>query len=243
MKKKFLKKIILIASSCILSLGMTSSLFAEVVSSNKYATVNGRDYKFYATAGNTSGSPWARTNLVCESGSVPEGYMGVLAGLYNSNGTLIKQSSWYYNANVQFGIGVYAHGSGSGHFYSYGKVAIYNGNGYNTYYTSKSPNVAATSLASFNNIADYKLNDTGETYGSGLNEIISGELPDLIEAYGTNGALGYVRREDLQLEPAHTPKEALKQQNNRIRIIPLYDVDGKTTIGTFKIRTDNMENF
>lgn len=222
---------------------MTSSLFADAVSSNKYATVNGRDYKFYATAGNTSGYPWASTHLQCDSGSVPVGHMGVLAGLYNSNGTLVKQSGWYYNANVQFGIGVYTQGTGSGHFYSFGKVAIYNGNGYNTYDTTKSPNIAATSFASFKNISEYKVNVNGETYGSGLNEIIYGELPDLIEAYGTNGALGYVRCEDLQLEPTGTPKEVLKQQNNRIRIIPLYDVDGKTTIGTFKIQTDTTENF
>jgi hypothetical protein len=52
--------------------------------------------------------------------------------------------------------------------------------------------------------------------------------------------LGYVRSEDIESEAAKNPEEAIKiiksQKNNEAKTIPLYDVDGKTVIGEFKLQ-------
>jgi hypothetical protein len=88
--------------------------------------------------------------------------------------------------------------------------------------------------------AIYQKNEKGQTYGSGLDAVSTDTEPDLISAYGVDGTLGYVLSKDLRGlrgDLPKTPEEAVAKQRNApaSRTIPLYDVDGKTVIGEFKI--------
>lgn len=87
---------------------------------------------------------------------------------------------------------------------------------------------------------NYPKNEHGETYGSLLDASPNEKVPDLIKAVGEDGSVGYVRSNDLIGEAPKTPEEALAQQANQHNIndIPLYDVDGKTIIGKFKMQTE-----
>lgn len=79
-------------------------------------------------------------------------------------------------------------------------------------------------------------NENGEIYGSEifLDEI--GVQPDLILAEGTNGEIGYVRAEDLNDSDVLTPAQAMsKMVNKEADIIPLYNSDGTTVIGSFML--------
>ncbi|MHB9094619.1 MAG: hypothetical protein ACYC21_08085 [Eubacteriales bacterium] len=80
-------------------------------------------------------------------------------------------------------------------------------------------------------------NESGQTYGSNAFANSPDQEPDLVSAVGVDGTQGYVRSEDLDGEMPKTPEEAVAH-NSKLkaeRKIPLYDVDGKTIIGEFKI--------
>lgn len=83
----------------------------------------------------------------------------------------------------------------------------------------------------------YPKNSNGQTYGSSLHAPSPDEEPDLIQAYGVDGNIGYVYKKDLDGDMPKTPEEAIRKQKSAPdhRIIPLYDVDGKTVIGKFKV--------
>jgi hypothetical protein len=89
----------------------------------------------------------------------------------------------------------------------------------------------------------FQKNKNGQTYGSGLDATSPDTEPDLIEAYGVDGTLGYVRSEDLNTEMPKTPEEALSKQRSIVpgsdRFIPLYDVNGEKVIGKFKVSQGN----
>lgn len=88
----------------------------------------------------------------------------------------------------------------------------------------------------------YKTNEYGETYGSAAYATSYETMPDLIWACGEDDISGYVRPSDLYGPIPKTPEEALATQNKLRkegnRFIPLYDVDGKTVIGKYKISTE-----
>jgi hypothetical protein len=95
----------------------------------------------------------------------------------------------------------------------------------------------------------YPRNGAGQTYGSAARALSPGEEPELVAAIGLDGTRGYVYRQDLAGEMPRSPEEALAAQRlNELRMagaapgtpvvlrtIPLYDVDGKTVIGEFRI--------
>jgi hypothetical protein len=85
---------------------------------------------------------------------------------------------------------------------------------------------------------EFPKNENGQTYGSASDATSPYTEPDLIEAYGVDGNIGYVMKKDLDGEMPRTPEEALANQRNApaIRTIPLYDVDGKTVIGEFRLK-------
>lgn len=88
-------------------------------------------------------------------------------------------------------------------------------------------------------VVEIKTNKNGLTYGSSL-FTSEEDSPDLIEAYGIDGTFGYVLATDLNEELPKSPEEALARQNLRRnagteRLIPLYDVEGDTVIGQFRI--------
>lgn len=80
-------------------------------------------------------------------------------------------------------------------------------------------------------------NQNGQTYGSAMNVTSVNELPNLIKACDSHGNIGYVWATDVLGEAPKSPQEAVAQNSKSevVRQIPLYDVDGKTVIGSFNI--------
>ena len=87
----------------------------------------------------------------------------------------------------------------------------------------------------------WAVNDSGESYGV-IND--NGE-PDLIAVVATNGQSGYVHRADLEDADGTTaakgfrsPQDALRWQEENagaVRLIPVYESDGTTRIGDFRV--------
>lgn len=103
-------------------------------------------YQYYNQANVTTTSTGANATTWVGSyqdAAIPVGYMGEIARLYNSNGVLETYSSWTYNASAVYAMAVTSpNDSFHQSYYSYGITAAYNGNGYDYYYTFKSPNVS-----------------------------------------------------------------------------------------------------
>ncbi|MFD0715354.1 hypothetical protein [Paenibacillus sp. GCM10027626] len=99
--------------------------------------------------------------------------------------------------------------------------------------------ISENSMSIESKSTEYKKNKNGKTYGSSLYAESEEGEPDLIEAYGIDGTLGYVLSSDLNEQLPKTPQEALAKQKLREtqgpRHIPLYDVDGETVIGEFVV--------
>jgi hypothetical protein len=92
----------------------------------------------------------------------------------------------------------------------------------------------------------FPVNKNGETYGSNSEVTVAGQEPDLILAKGVDGTDGYIKLIDLNKDQPKNPEEAVaymeKMKNSPPKNIPLYDVDGETVIGEFKIDTpDKIE--
>ncbi len=94
----------------------------------------------------------------------------------------------------------------------------------------------------------YPVNADGLSYGSAMLASTPSQEPDLILAVGTNGKTGYVKYEDLYKDEPKTPEEAIEKQEQMLRagntekMIPLYEKDGKTVIGEFRIGTSKAIN-
>lgn len=80
----------------------------------------------------------------------------------------------------------------------------------------------------------YKTNADGQTYGSAggapggpANE------PDLIAVQATNGKAGYAYASQLNGRTPTSPAQAIAENNQPARMIPVYESDGKTRIGEF----------
>jgi hypothetical protein len=76
------------------------------------------------------------------SGNAPAGYMGADGRLYGPTSGLCEDGGWVYNnaaTNQEEGHTTFGSYCGTGNYYSYGYTRAYNGNGYNTKGTDKSP--------------------------------------------------------------------------------------------------------
>lgn len=82
---------------------------------------------------------------------------------------------------------------------------------------------------SHTNSHTYPENENGQTYGSAEETTPDERLPDLIHAGSVDGIAGYVLKNDYLEELG--------------RDVPLYDVDGKTIIGSFHISGAKNMNF
>lgn len=88
----------------------------------------------------------------------------------------------------------------------------------------------------------FETNDNGETYGTYIDKGDGEwEEPDLMAVVGLNDVDGYVRKVDLydkSFNP-NTPEEFLAYVEERDRkgprVIPVYEKDGKTVIGEYRI--------
>lgn len=87
----------------------------------------------------------------------------------------------------------------------------------------------------------YPVNEYGQTYGKDNSEI-NKEPPDLIEAIGVDGTIGYIFNTDLNPDIS-TPEEAIEKLGDRtVRAIPLYEKDGRTIIGQFEIGGGELDD-
>ncbi|AUN14272.1 hypothetical protein [Paraclostridium sordellii] len=88
----------------------------------------------------------------------------------------------------------------------------------------------------------FKINDNGETYGTYIDKG-DGEYeePDLMAVIGVNDVEGYVKKVDLYDEEnqPNNPEEAIaymeKREKEGPRLIPVYEKDGRTVIGEYRI--------
>ncbi|MCV4231242.1 hypothetical protein OHJ21_08695 [Virgibacillus sp. LDC1] len=83
----------------------------------------------------------------------------------------------------------------------------------------------STTSQSHTNSPNYPENEHGQTYGSAEETTSVEMLPDLIHAGSVNGIKGYLLKKDYLGEPGD---------------VPLYDVYGKTIIGSFHISDKHM---
>jgi len=83
----------------------------------------------------------------------------------------------------------------------------------------------STTNQSHTNSPNYPKNEHGQTYGSAEEATSVEMLPDLIQAGSVNGIKGYLLKKDYLGEPGD---------------VPLYDVYGKTIIGSFHIGARNI---
>lgn len=89
----------------------------------------------------------------------------------------------------------------------------------------------------------YSTNENGLTYGGDVYGLQIDSDPDLIEAYGVDGTLGYVYASDLDNHPS-SPQQAVEYQTNNIfdKTIPLYDKSGERIIGEFVLKNGRARN-
>jgi hypothetical protein len=113
-----------------------------------YGPIKGYNYQnqscivFNTGSAGSYGSIWVETQ---HGANVPSGWMGEQPRVFTSNGAVCIAGSWYYNSGSASGIGdaVYrpAATCGSGYYYSAGLTRAWNGYGYDTYSSFRSPNL------------------------------------------------------------------------------------------------------
>lgn len=83
----------------------------------------------------------------------------------------------------------------------------------------------------------FEVNTNGQTFGSGLDARTPEEEPDLMEAIGNNGRVGYVLSADIR-SPNLTLEQVRAQLADAVpdRVVPLYAADGVTVIDTFTVQ-------
>lgn len=82
----------------------------------------------------------------------------------------------------------------------------------------------------------YGTNASGQTYGTDGGQGGSPvHEPDLIAVQATNGKLGYAYASQLNGPTPTSPAPAVADNNLPARVIPVYESDGKTQIGQFKV--------
>jgi len=86
----------------------------------------------------------------------------------------------------------------------------------------------------------YPTNAAGETCGTHEPLV---EKPDLMAAVGRYGVHGYLRRSDIIGAPPETPEEAAAQTRRSLRgyTVPLYEADGVTQIGVFRVGAGQVQ--
>lgn len=135
----------------VMSLGISTVFASESgTSASGYFTVYGQGYENWSSI--TCGNDFANTSsrIMTQEGyghDVPAGYMGSKGRLFDSKDNLITQTSMIYNSSSTYYLNSdfasKAGGALGNYYYGYGITAAYNGNGYDQYYTFKTPNILA----------------------------------------------------------------------------------------------------
>ncbi|MCR4782562.1 MAG: hypothetical protein K5851_07470 [Lachnospiraceae bacterium] len=216
----------------VLVLSVSKEVYADTSSNWTYASVGGQSYHFRSEVSTRNNRAEGVANVIHNGGNVPTGYMGAQARLYNSNGVLKSAGQTIYNTIPSVNLYAYTSSVGlSGFYYAQCTVYLYNGNGYNSYSTNKSPNAGINSHIVHEECAIIN----GKIYASGLCEEELDEEIDYILAEGIYGKVGYVFADELSVIP-EGPLDAVECSNQAFesRMINVYDLDGNV-IDYFKV--------
>lgn len=244
--KKFRLCFSIIAVAALVLGSVSAAQAGECLGSYSKRTVGSYSYNDRAAVNTDTVAGWAYTDIYTTGYvSVPTGYMGAAAQLFNaSNGGLCQSSVAYYNTSpastLSVGSGRYIGPSG---FYSMGIVRYYNGSSYNNYLTQATSTVYLDSSLKATLTApapQLEENADGLTLGSAYVAEVTGNMPDLVSVITTDGQLGYAYAQDLQFDTPANPQEALALNAEAASnpSIPVYAQDGTTIIGTFQFTTE-----
>lgn len=165
-------------------------------------------------------------------GSVGSGRLGAHCNLYrDSDGAIVRTADWKYNTATAstFKNTTSTYSGQKGYYHAQGTSKAYNGTGYETKWCGSSTVTQIKSLNISNEDKQTRINLYTEK--------------NMIKAVGENNIEGYVSLDDLydnENQPK-TPEQAVAFMNKRAkspeqyRMIPLYDVDGITEIGEYRI--------
>ena len=127
-----------IAAIALAAQATSATGYTPVVDGHQYATQS-----ILYTQEPGSPSDWAYTLLWTTGGeNVAAGWMGADARKFK-NGSVCESTGYQYNNSSSSSQGALADSKacGTGTYYSYGVIAIWNGSGYNYYYSQQSPSL------------------------------------------------------------------------------------------------------
>ena len=127
---------------CMLLFAYCIAFAGSAWSSKGYFTVYTYNYANKSYIATTSSQYHGYTYIEATNKMAPAGYMGAQTRLYmSSNDALLASSSMVYSGSTMWSFGspsVFKSAS-SGSYYSKGLTKVYNGNGYSSYTSFKSP--------------------------------------------------------------------------------------------------------
>lgn len=214
------------------------SAFAAVAySPEKNVTVYGTSYTYYSGVETDSTKTYGK-GMVKTANSVPTGYIGINARLYNDSGTLVSDSGIIYNEIALIQMSRSTMTTTTGTYYAQSQMHFYNGNGYSKYTSNATPRVQR-SLVQLPLNKPYEVNENGLTYGSDFYAESLKDNPDLIRVIGMNGVEGYVYSKDINLE-LNTLEQVLDYINSGQSnyTVPVYKENGSTVVDTFEINSE-----
>ena len=205
---------------------------AETRGSSVYKTYDGVNYEAYNML-STSALAMATPRIIA-SETLPAGCLGLDAMLVE-NDSIIDYVTRYTgtSSNVLRATASAEYVPGR-QYRAWGRAHVYDGSAmgeYRMFDIPQSPILTSRAAEEYN----YGITDEGMTYGS---IIISSQLgfePDLIQAVAENGAVGYVRKDDLWTPEPDDPLEAATEYDTeRTRSIPVYNLEGDS-VGVFSL--------
>jgi hypothetical protein len=208
--------------------------------------VNGNSYLHYSTISNTP--LFADTRIYTSFGyAVPAYTMGVRSRLFKS-GALCVINPVKYNATSTGSLtGPTSGDCGPGSYNSHGFVLVDDGTDYQEFVTFPTNPLdwGGAAAAPASAAQEIQQNSRGETFGSAESITDDADLPDLILSIGTNGQTGYIKSSDIPATPATKAQaaslpESTDSSGQRVRTtsaktVPLYESDGTTVVGQFRI--------
>ena len=207
-----------------------SNVPSRAASGLKTFYVKGAAYQNQTGAFLSSGRAFGFTKVYAPE-LVPQGYLGAHANLYNhKTGRVVATADWAFNTSRTTIFTVETSKvSTSGNYYTKGTTIVYNGSGYTVTGANQSPVVTVKSLGI--SLPKEELDERQRFY----------EENNMIAAEGIDGTFGYVSLDDLYDEknqpqsPEEVARYMSKKNSRSFRMIPLYDADGKTVIGKYRI--------
>lgn len=146
------RKGLVITSLVAFAIGFTPAMaMGGAVSSESNPITGGKVYRSYAWVLNGSSNAYAQGSAHMGPGSgysLPSGWAGARGRLFSSGGSLLCEGTTGYSSSTMSYPSTYNNYSciryDAGTRYGYGVVYAWNGNGYNIYYTFRTPNQTNT---------------------------------------------------------------------------------------------------